>query len=371
MRIGIDCRLAGRQHAGIGRYTAELVKHLVAISQNSPNKTQVTFVLFVTNKAQAQELLLNPPNFVEWVIAPVRHYSCKEQLIMPWIFAGQKLDLLHVPHFNLPLLYRGKVILTIHDLLWHYQRGGKATTLPAWQYNLKYGFYRLTVAHAISKALAIIVPSQKVRAEVQNFYPQTSAKIHVLSEGVSIQPPKSKQASVNLPKDYLLYVGSLYPHKNIPLILKTLQLNPQLQLVIVTARSNFALDIQNQISLLKIKSRVWFLFNQTDEDLAMIYTKATALIQPSFSEGFGLTGLEAMACGTPVLASNIAVFREIYGEAALYFDPHHPKSLLDAIGRLPQHHQSLIKKGAQQIKRYSWVQMATEIFKLYQSLVQS
>jgi len=366
MRIGIDCRLAGRSHAGIGRYTAELIKHLVALHTNS--KSQITFVLFVTSKTQAQELLIKSPDFIEWVVTPVRHYSLKEQLIMPQVFAKQKLDLLHIPHFNLPLLYFGKVVLTIHDLLWHYQRGGGATTLPTWLYYFKYGFYRLTVARAVNKASAIIVPSNKVAKEVNNFYPHISSKIHVIGEGVSIFKSNKKKPSLTLPKAFILYVGSLYPHKNIRLILRALKLSPKLHLVIVTARSNFSLEVQKQIGLMKIKSRVRFLFNQSDSQLASVYSRAVALIQPSFSEGFGLTGLEAMACSTPVLASDISVFREVYGDAALFFDPLQPNSLLEALKILPQKSLQLVKNGAKRSKQYSWSHMAKQIYDLYQSL---
>jgi glycosyltransferase involved in cell wall biosynthesis len=367
MRIGIDCRLAGRQHAGIGRYTAELVRYLVNNQAGFKPKSPHTFVLTVASKAQAQELFLKPPNFVEWAIAPVRHYSLKEQLVMPRVFARQKLDLLHVPHFNLPLLYRGKVIVTIHDLLWHHQIGGRATTLPVWQYWLKYGFYRLIVARTVARARSIIVPSKQVAGEVKRYYPPTEGKIKVIPEGVSIVTKNQKSPRTKPPHDYLLYVGSLYPHKNIKLVLQALQLNPKLKLVIVTARSAFSKDIQEQIGQLKIKTQVKFYFHLPDRKLAYLYSHAVALIQPSLSEGFGLTGLEAMACSTPVLASNIPIFREVYDQAAIFFDPYHPKSLLDAIKSLPTKRQDLVKQGLKRSTQFSWKKMAAQIFELYQA----
>ena len=108
MRIGIDCRLAGLQHAGIGRYTAQLVLHLIR------SRSNVEWVLFCQSREQADEFIgKSPVANVRVVLAKVSHYSIAEQLYLPWIFYREQLDLLHVPHFNVPLLYLKPFVVTI------------------------------------------------------------------------------------------------------------------------------------------------------------------------------------------------------------------------------------------------------------------
>ena len=136
MKIGIDCRLAGSQHAGIGRYTESLLTSLLKVNSNN------NWVLFFYDENQAKAVLKN--NFdhqkVQVVITPISHYSVEEQLKLPKIFKAEKLDLLHIPHFNIPIFYSGKLVVTIHDLLWHEYKGGTATTLSPLKYFLKYIF---------------------------------------------------------------------------------------------------------------------------------------------------------------------------------------------------------------------------------------
>ncbi|PIR62307.1 MAG: hypothetical protein COU65_04145, partial [Candidatus Pacebacteria bacterium CG10_big_fil_rev_8_21_14_0_10_42_12] len=133
-RIGIDCRLSGVRNAGIGRYVSNLVHELLPLS-----KSEVTLVLFFYDEVQQAEVLgRDVPENCEVVLAPVQHYSFSEQLRLPTIFRKAKIDLLHVPHFNVPLFYQGKYVVTIHDLLWHERKGRAVTTLAPTVYWLKY-----------------------------------------------------------------------------------------------------------------------------------------------------------------------------------------------------------------------------------------
>src|SRR5258708_10842145 len=176
MTIGIDCRLAGIQNAGIGRYIEELVR---GVSKD----TSVTWVLFFQKKNQLP--WLSAAAHIRIVIAPVRHYSFREQLVMPRIFAREQLDLLHVPHFNVPLLYSGSFIVTIHDLLWHDQRGQSMTTLSPVVYSAKYQAYRLVSSKAIQRARAILVPAKTVKDTILTHVSDLDEKkITVTYEGV-------------------------------------------------------------------------------------------------------------------------------------------------------------------------------------------
>lgn len=383
LRIGIDCRLAGKQHAGIGRYIENLVKRL-------PIDVNIQWVLFFHDQAQADEIL--NPSLVrqpaeernsdfsasktrEVRLIPIRHYSLTEQIKLPKIFKEANLDLLHVPHFNIPIFYTGKLIVTIHDLLWHEQKGTNVTTLPKWQYWLKYLAYKFVAKQAILKAEKIIVPSETIKNTLVNYYPGANKKILVIKEGVD-KKFLPAQAGENSPKGgprsagkNLLYVGSLYPHKNLKLVFQALKNLPNYKLNIISTRNVFTDNARHKVLELGIKDQVKFCGYVSDDELIKFYQDSFALLQPSLSEGFGLTGIEAMTVGCPVLASQIPVFKEIYDEAAIYFDPKSPESFISAIKKLETaDREKIIKKGRNQAGQYSWETMMTKILDIYKQL---
>ncbi len=362
-RVGIDCRLAGQRHAGIGRYTEHLVRELLQ------RQTPYRWVLFFSDQEQADQVLANVSyeGTVEVVLAPVQHYSLGEQLQMPSIFNQQRLDILHIPHFNVPFMYSGKVVVTIHDLLWHEYRGSAVTTLPKWQYWPKYVMYRLTASHAIRKAAAIIVPTQTVAKQVARYYPETVAKTVVIAEGVA--PHFFEKSSIPTPKavqKYFVYLGSLYPHKNVTTVIQALRELPEYSLKVVSSRSAFQQRLAAFVSEQKLTDRVEFMGYQSDEKVRALLGEATALVQPSLSEGFGLTGLEAMAAGTPVIASDIPVFREVYQHHALFFSPQDTASFVQAAQTAAtMDRQKHLKAAQTYAKQFQWSKMAESTLKVY------
>lgn len=360
-RIGIDCRLAGQRHAGIGRYTVELVKHVTA-------HDTIDWVLFYSDQDQIKQIFANsiPKNCI-LIHAPVRHYTLKEQVAMNKIFIQANLDLLHVPHFNIPILYTKPLVITIHDLLWHEYRGAEVTTLPAWKYWIKYGFYRYVTAVAIRKALRIFVPTKVVQHTLEKYFPHAIGKITVTPEGVGERLHSTTKKDVKRNSTQLLYVGSLYPHKNVELLLRALQKLPQYSLTIVSARNVFKEKLEKVVAQLNLQKQVTFASNIGDEELATLYQTCAALIQPSFSEGFGLTGLEALSFNTPVLASDIPVFREVYQNAAIYFDPNSVDSFANAINTLESAEKTkkLITAAPTVVAQYKWEDLAQTTFDQY------
>ncbi|MEX0896243.1 MAG: glycosyltransferase family 1 protein [Patescibacteria group bacterium] len=350
-RIGIDCRLGGLRHAGIGRYIVELVSRLVTDGSFS-------WVLFCTDQEQVTEILGNkPPSNVKVVLAPIPHYTVQEQLKMPRIFNKEQLDLLHIPHFNAPILYTGPYVLTVHDLLWHEHRGAQVTTLSWYSYWFKYIAYRVITRTAIYQAQHICVPSQTVAQAVSNHYAFAKDKLTVTKEGIATALKSQVELVKKLPRKqhHLLYVGSLYPHKNIARVIDALHQLPKYHLTIVSSRSAFRDQVAASVSK-QLRNRVSFIDATSDAKLAQQYATASALVQPSFSEGFGLTGLEAMAFNTPVIASDIAIFREIYGSAALYFSPSFTPSLVKTIKQLEDTstQQAVLKASKHVRAQYSW-----------------
>ena len=387
IRIGLDARLSGKQHAGIGRYIENILARLPLLAP------QIKWVYFFASKNQLAELMatfaalpeaknVSVTDFfsrLEIHYLPVKHYSLAEQRQLPGIFEAAELDLLHVPHFNIPLFYRGSLVVTIHDLLWHEKKGLQTTTLPAWQYYLKYSFYKLVVGRAIKRALEIFVPTQTVKKSVLRHYPRTQTnKIKITPEGFYLAQPEplSSALKAKLPpvgKANLLYVGSLYPHKNLEVVLQALQQLPadtNFHLLIIGSRDVFSQKVKARVQELKIGHLVTFLGYVPDAQLVTLYQQSLALIQPSLSEGFGLTGLEAMAAKTLVLASDIPIFHEVYGEAAIYFDPHNAADFLQKLTDLePATRRAQLQKGLTQTTKYDWQKTATLTLNGYQKIL--
>lgn len=362
MKIGIDCRLSGLKHAGIGRYTENLISNLL-------KDTKTNWVLFFNDAQQAKIVLktnlLNKN--VKVVITTIKHYSLQEQLELPKIYNAENLDLLHIPHFNIPIFYSGKIVVTIHDLLWHEHKGGEVTTLSPIKYFLKYFFYKLVINQAVNKSKRIFVPANTIKQTILKFYPKVNDKIIITKEGGKIWDKKIYPDKKL--KKTLLYVGSLYPHKNIKLILRSLQILSDYTLIIVGSRSVFREKIEKYVKFNRIEDRVKFLGFIDDEELAKLYLSVTALVQPSFSEGFGLTGVEAMGLGTKLLASDIPIFKEIYQDVAHYFSPHAESSFINAVRELEKSDYKQQKKGILLAKTYSWKNMALKTAQIYQEVV--
>lgn len=377
IRIGIDCRLLGPTHAGIGRYIQQLVTHLcslsrhselVSASQNLDLPHQITWIFFYSDHNQLKILKEICPQ-AEFHHTPIRHYSLAEQLKLPKSFNQANLDLLHVPHFNVPLLYRRPFVVTIHDLLWHEYKGSHVTTLSPLKYWFKYLFYRLVSNQAMTRSKAILVPSQAVANTILKILPSIKSKIYVTPEAASLDMPATK---VNLlPENYWLYVGSLYPHKNVKIIFQALQTKPDARLVIASTRSVFADQMFEQARQLKVDTQITWQWGISDAELKYLYQKAIVLIQPSLSEGFGLTGLEAMSVGCPVACSDIPVFREVYDKSAIYFDPQQPKSLLSTIDKIVNSPSKWKALGRQHAQRFSWQKTAQLTWEVYRNILQN
>src|SRR5687767_9550401 len=175
MRIGIDARLFGPKHTGIGRYVKNLIDHLVELDH------QNTYILF--GDPVSLEVYKQYKN-VKIVKFTPRVYTIKEQLWGPFVFLWHKLDLLHVPHINTPVFYPNKIIITVHDLITHLSTGKSTTTLPSWQYWVKHLLYRLVVFLGVHRAFQIITPTQYWKNELITRYNLNPKKIHVTYEGV-------------------------------------------------------------------------------------------------------------------------------------------------------------------------------------------
>ena len=186
MKIGIDARLI--QETGVGRYIRNLVRELSIVDSHNE------YVVFLSATGFDQ---WRAPN-TRWkkVLADVPWHTIIEQVRMPWIFYKEKLDLLHVPYFNIPIFYRGAMIVTIHDLTIQHFDTGKASTRWWVMYKIKRLLYGFVLAIGIAKAKHIITPSIATKIEILDHYQVAEKKITVTYEGVDREITKSPQGVV-------------------------------------------------------------------------------------------------------------------------------------------------------------------------------
>lgn len=387
MRIGIDARFYGPIGKGLGRYTQEVVDNIIKISSASSD-VDFDYVIFLSPE-NFDEFVTDSPK-VKKVKLACRWYSWREQLVMPFYLVKERLDLIHFPHFNVPILTPGRFVVTIHDLILTHFPTVRATTRAPWLYYLKNFAYRLVIFTVLKRAVKIITVSEFTKRDIVDKFKIRPDKITVTYEGVANLAKGRDSLFVakldneetlgqyNIPNNFLLYVGNAYPHKNLETLLKVFsQLHatyPSLRLVLVGKEDYFYEQAQATARALNIWQRenhnspVIFPGYVPDAQLEILYAEARAYIFPSLYEGFGLPPLEAMAKGCPVISSDRASLPEILGSAALYFNPVDESDMLSKI-KLVLHDEKLrgdlIIKGREQVKKYNWWECANTTLNIY------
>lgn len=372
MRIGIDARMLGPNvgGGGLGRYVEELVRELGQLDHKN------RYVLFLK-----KENLKLVEEVAEKRLADIHWYTLKEQLLMPRLIDREHLDLVHFPHWNVPLLLRTPFIVTIHDLiLLEEPDSAKATTRHPLVSLAKRVAHRIVLKRALKRARSIIAVSAYTKSAILRHFPWVpSEKIHVIHEGLtqfSEHAPRLKPgATTHSVLPYFLYVGNAYPHKNLESLLHAFsffyKLHPEVRLVLAGRNDVFYERLKKELVEIDVpEDKIEFHLNPSDEDLARLYRDATLYLFPSRSEGFGLPPLEAMSFGVPVAAARRTSLPEILGDAALWFNPEDIEEMVEAMEIAltdKDLRARLIQKGFEQIKRYSWTTMARDILKIYES----
>lgn len=361
MKILIDARFYGLEHAGLGRYTVELISNLVKL-----DKKNKYFVLLRKKYFKTLDL---PKNW-EKVLADYKHYTLLEQINIPKIIKKINPDITHFLHFNVPLFTPKPYIVTIHDMIMHHSKGVEATTLPSYLYAIKRMGYKITFKNSVKKAKKIITPSLEIKNGLVRYFNINKTKISPIALGIGHKFFNKSKKTVK--KDYFLYVGSAYPHKNlIRLIKATKKINKKL--IIVTSRNVFTKRLRSAISKLGAEKNVKLIGYVDDRKLKNLYSNAIAFVYPSLLEGFGLQGLEAMAQKTLLIASNTEVFKEVYEDNAIYFDPKSVRSISSSLQRVINIDKKEIKKRTQKAQEYArnftWQKTAQKTLNLYKSVI--
>jgi len=320
-RITIDLRMLN--HSGIGTYLRNTVPALIA------ERPEIHFTLL-----GAPEELRTLPGAdaanceLREFRAPI--YSIAEQ-VGAWRLTPRGTDLYWSPHYTIPLLRRGKLLVTVCDvchLALPHLFGGLHRRLYA----------KLMFAAVRRKADAIITISEFTRREFLRLVGPARQEIHAITLAAperwfSVRPTRNPE-----PAPYVLYVGNVKPHKNLTTLLEAMRLLPgdvAHNLVIVGKESGFLTgDPRVRERAAALGDRVRFTGRVSDEALEQYVAHADALVFPSLYEGFGLPPLEAMACGCPVVVSNAASLPEVCGDAAVYIDPLDPADLARQLRRV-------------------------------------
>ncbi|MBU1166852.1 glycosyltransferase family 4 protein [Patescibacteria group bacterium] len=372
MRIGIDARFFGPFGKGLGRYTQKLITSLEKIDQRNE------YFIFL-RKENFEAFKPQGKNFNK-VLADYRWYTLKEQIMMPKLLKKYRLDLVHFPHFNVPVFYFGSFVVTIHDLIITHFPTKKATTLGPLLYKIKQWGYKVVISWAVRRAKKIITVSEFSKNELLEYFGLKPDKVVVTYEAGTAKKEEydfnNLSQKFGLKKPYLLYVGNAYPHKNIEklvLAFKRLQHGSEfydMNLVLVGRKDYFFKRIEQEAIDLSLKN-VFFPGFVSDSELSSLYENAFIYVFPSYYEGFGLPPLEAMSYGLPVISSNTTSMPEILGDAAEYFDPQHVDQIAKKISEVAKNkelREKMIHKGLERVKLYSWKSCAEETLDCYQQV---
>ena len=273
-------------------------------------------------------------------------------------------DVYFSPGFNAPISSPSPFVFTIHDLI-HLRVEGEISLA-------KRRYYDWIVRPAIHKASKVLTVSAFSKAEIMEWAEVGPENILVVQPGVgpTFTPNGPRQRE---DRPYLLYVGNRKPHKNIARMMRafaTSGLAPDILLMLSGDKDQTTIQLIQDAGL--DSSVVRFLSNIPDESMASYYRGATAVLIPSLYEGFGLPALEAMACGTPVLAGNRAALPEVVGNVGLLVDPEDDDAIADGIRRLVEDkalRQELGRRGVQNSARYSWATAARQVKGLLEEVV--
>ena len=312
---------------GIGRFAGEILRRLPAL-----------------RPVPAPWQLLHP-------LEPAR---------LAWVLWRLRPQVYFSPGFNPPLRSPVPCVFTLHDLI-HLQ-------CPAESSLTKQLYYRLLVRPAMRWASRVLTVSRYVKQELLAWAGVPDERVVVVGNGVG--PPFGPAGPRHAPGyPYLFYVSNRKPHKNLARLLQGYARSGRRGDVRLILTGLPDAETQQQIAALGVADCVAYAGQLTDTELAAYYRGAVALVCPSLYEGFGLTPLEAMACGTPVVTSNVTALPEVVGDAALLVDPYDVEAIAQGIQRLVQDsalRQALARQGLARARLFTWEQTATRVWQVVQ-----
>jgi len=373
LRIGFDATAAVSQGAGIGRYTRELLR---AVAQADPNND---YRIFYASRTVPHPLPPLPANFrvtrLPFHDIWLARVWQRAQAPLPADWITGPIDLFHSPDFTLPPVRCGtRTLLTVHDLSFVRDPDSAAPGLR--------GYLEVVVPRSVARADHILADSAATRDDLIELYQAPPEKVSVLYCGIdaAFRPVRDLQIQAAVRARYglgsapfIVAVSTLQPRKNyVRLIQAFARLSTQgVNLVIAGGKGWLFETIFAEVERLRLQERVIFPGFVADDDLPALYSAARLLAYPSLYEGFGLPMLEAMACGTPVVASTASCLPEVAGDAARLVSPTDVEALamaLDEVLTDEALRADLIAKGHARAGQFTWDQAARQLLGIYREL---
>jgi glycosyltransferase involved in cell wall biosynthesis len=377
MRIAVEYTPAVYQGGGIGRYTRELVHALAQLDAENEYILLVAGSRSTPAPRPRDPSTLNPRFQVRRIPIPQRWLTIlwhRLRLPLPVeVFSGP-IDLLHSPDYVLPPTRGARSVVTVHDLSF--------LTVPEAADPRLRRYLSRAVPRAVARADHVLADSHSTRDDLVTHLGVEPQRITVVYPGVDPRFRPLDEAAVqfvraryDLQEPFILAVGTLEPRKNFPTLIEAyarLQdfgvALSEVQLVIAGGKGWLYEGIFAAVERLGLGERVRFLDFVPDPDLPALYNAAAVFAFPSLYEGFGLPPLEAMACGTPVITSNVSSLPEVVGDAALTVPPTDVAALAEALARaLTDEHlrATLRQQGLQQAARFTWDAAARTLLAVY------
>jgi len=374
--IALDARKLSGYRSGVGQYTARLASHLARIAP------EFNYVLLTNGPADA---CIAPPGFR--VVAfglglangswPAKLYApVWMNMQLPSVLRRERVDLYHGPNFFMPMRKTCPTVVTVHDVAF--------VRVPG-TYDPVYRRYMLwQVGHSAREADHLIAVTEHSKNDVVDLFDVDPARISVIYNGTDERYNANPDAgyladtrsALQLPDRYLLHVGVVEARKNIETLLRA-SIEPLrrglVDSVVLVGRDGRGADSVRRITtVLGIDRRVRFLGYVAQDLMAGVYHLARLLVFPSLFEGFGMPILEAMACGTPVLASDTSSMPEVAGDAAMMFSPADVNALerllIEVLSR-PELHAELRRRGLARAARFTWDEAATRHAAVYRQVL--
>ena len=362
-KIAIDAR---EYSTSTGRYISKLIEYL----EKTDSENDYVILL---KEADLDKYQPTNPRFTK-IVSPYEEFGFSEQIGFAKQLYSLKADLVHFGMVQQPVLYFKPAVTTIHDL----------TTLrftnPAKNpvvFKIKQFVYAIVIQVAAHKSKQIIVGSNYVKKDLLDYTRIKPDKVNVTLESADRIADKPEPIKDLGGKPFLMYVGRPTPHKNLwRLIQAFAQLkkqHPDLILALAGKMDDNYRAIQAKVEQAGILDVIFCGF-VSEGQLRWLYEQCQAYVFPSLSEGFGLPGLEAMAHGAPVIASDATCLPEIYGNAALYFKPTEINDIAETIDKVlsdGQLRQELVTAGTKRLQMYSWQKMAEQTLAIYNKALSS
>ena len=367
-RVAIDARKL--RDFGIGTYIRNILVELHKLD------TTTEYVVLARSRDLDVTRAL-APNF-RHVAEDAEPYSIGEQFRIPWRLARERVDLVHEPHYVLPPATRCHSVVTIHDCI--------HLMFPQYLPNrLGYVYARSSMWTATRQADRILTVSEASKRDILRFFHVPQEKVQVVYNAIDerfLTPPDEATTDrvrqrYQLDHPFVLYVGNIKPHKNIERLIdafgRARRDGPQgLKLVVIGDDISRYPSLRQMVHRHKLDKFVRFLGFQPQETLASFYRLAGVFVFPSLYEGFGLPPLEAMACGTPVVTSNVSSLPEVAGDAALLVDPYNVEAIAEAIRQAlgdPALRAGMIARGLARARQFSWAESVGQIHTVYQEVL--